>query len=83
MIRVYTDGSYKPTLNQGGYSSVITEDGKVIKILYQGFKNTTNNRQELKGVLEALKYFKTPQVLEIYSDSSYVVSSINNGHVAK
>ena len=42
MIRVYTDGSYKPTLNQGGYSSVITEDGKVIKILYQGFKNTTN-----------------------------------------
>ena len=60
MIRVYTDGSYKPTLNQGGYSSVITEDGKVIKILYQGFKNTTNNRQELKGVLEALKYFKTP-----------------------
>lgn len=83
MIRVYTDGSYKPTLNQGGYSSVITEDGKVIKILYQGFKNTTNNRQELKGVLEALKYFKTPQVLEIYSDSSYVVSSINNGHVAR
>ena len=49
MIRVYTDGSYKPTLNQGGYSSVITEDGKVIKILYQGFKNTTNNRfQELE-----------------------------------
>mgnify|MGYP000455747645 CR=1 FL=1 len=42
MIRVYTDGSYKPTLNQGGYSSVITEDGKVIKILYQGFKNTHN-----------------------------------------
>ena len=58
-------------------------EGKVIKILYQGFKNTTNNRQELKGVLEALKYFKTPQVLEIYSDSSYVVSSINNGHVAR
>ena len=79
MIRVYTDGSYKPTLNQGGYSSVITEDGKVIKILYQGFKNTTNNRQELKGVLEALKYFKTPQVLEIYSDSRKVNRSIYNG----
>lgn len=28
MIRVYTDGSYKPTLNQGGYSSVITEGWK-------------------------------------------------------
>ena len=38
MIRVYTDGSYKPTLNQGGYSSVITEDGKVIKFFIKVLK---------------------------------------------
>ena len=43
MIRIYTDGSYKPTTDQGGYASIITEDNKVIKILYQGYIHTTNN----------------------------------------
>lgn len=38
---------------------------------------------ELLGVLECLKYFKTPEVLTIYSDSQYVVSSINNKHLEK
>ena len=58
MIRVYTDGSYKPTLNQGGYSSVITEDGKVIKILYQGFKNTTNYIAWIRINFKNLRSFK-------------------------
>lgn len=81
MIRIYTDGSYKPTTDQGGYASIITEDNKVIKILYQGYIHTTNNRAELMGVLYSLEYFKEPRNLEIYSDSIYIVSSINNGHV--
>lgn len=38
---------------------------------------------ELKGVLEALKYFKTPSILTIYSDSQYVVNSINAKQVYK
>lgn len=83
MIRIYTDGSYKPTTDQGGYSSIITKDNEVIKILYQGYIHTTNNRAELMGVLNALKYFKTAQNLEIYSDSSYIVNSINNNYVKK
>lgn len=83
MISVYTDGSYKPALKQGGYAAVITEDGIIKKILYQGFRNTTNNRMELRAVLEALKYFKEPTTMTIYSDSSYVVSSLNNQHVKR
>ena len=38
---------------------------------------------ELYGVLEGLKYFNTPSQLIIYSDSQYVVGSINNGHLEK
>lgn len=74
MIKIYTDGSYKPTTDQGGYASIITENNEVIKILYQGYIHTTNNRAELMGVLYALEYFKEPKDLEIYSDSSYIVS---------
>ncbi len=78
---VWTDGSYKSSIDAGGYSSIITIDEKIITKLYQGFKSTTNNRMELMGVLETLKYFNTPTNLHIYSDSQYVVSSINNNYV--
>lgn len=83
MIRIYTDGSYKPTTNQGGYGVVITENNSIQKILYYGYKNTTNNRMELLAVLTALQYFDKPTEFEIYSDSSYIVSSINNGYLFK
>jgi len=62
---------------------VITKNEQVVKTLYQGFKNTTNNRQELFGVLEALKYFTEPSKIKIYSDSQYIVNSINNGSAQK
>ena len=83
MVKIYTDGSYKPSINCGGYAAVITHNDLVIKVLHEGFKNTTNNRMEIMGVLEALKYFKTPMNIEIYSDSSYVVNSINERHLHK
>lgn len=83
MIKIYTDGSYKPTTDQGGYSCVITENGVILNILYYGYIHTTNNRQELRGVLEALKYYTSPTQLEIYSDSSYIVNSINYKHLDK
>lgn len=83
MIRVYTDGSYKPSTNQGGYAAVITHNDLVIKVLHEGFINTTNNRMEIMGVLAAFKYYNTPMEMEIYSDSSYVVNSIKEKHLDK
>ena len=83
MYKIYTDGSYKSSSNQGGYATVITKNDQVVKILHEGFTNTTNNRMELMGVLEALKYFDFPEVFEIYSDSSYIVNSINGSFVGK
>ena len=83
MYIAWTDGSYKSSINQGGYSSIITKDSEIVTKLYQGFKNTTNNRMELMGVLETLKYFETPVDILIYSDSQYVVKSIMDGHVYK
>ena len=79
----YCDGSFQSSINCGGWSSVIIKDGKIIKKLYQGYTETTNNRMEIMGVLETLKYFKTPVKIKIYSDSQYVINSIVNGHVYK
>lgn len=83
MYTIYTDGSYKPTRDAGGYASVILNDDKVEKVLAQGYVHTTNNRMELLGLLSALKYFEEPKDLQIYSDSSYVVTSINKNHYKK
>lgn len=79
MYTIYTDGSYQESIKAGGYSAIIIHEGKIVKKLYQGFKNTTNNRMELMAVLAALQYFDDPEELEIYSDSQYVVSSIQKG----
>ena len=75
----YTDGSYQDSIKAGGWASIILKDDKIFKKLYQGLKYTTNNRCELIGVIETLQYFKNPVNITIYSDSQYVVNSINGG----
>ena len=77
----YCDGSFQSSIDCGGWSSVIIKDNKIIKKLYQGYRHTTNNRMEIMGVLETLRYFKTPVSIKIYSDSQYVVNSIVNKYV--
>jgi ribonuclease HI len=39
--------------------------------------HTTNNRMELRGVIEGLKLLKEPCQVEVVSDSSYVIKAIN------
>lgn len=79
----YTDGSYQDSIKAGGWASIILKDNKIFKKLYQGLKYTTNNRCELIGVIETLQYFENPVNIIIYSDSQYVVNSINGGYVFK
>jgi len=78
-ILIYTDGSSLGNPGPGGYGIVMkTPDGKLEKHFSQGFKRTTNNRMELKAVIEALKKIKDKNAaIEIFSDSKYVVDSIN------
>ena len=76
----YTDGSYQDTLKAGGWSSIILDEKEhVVAKLYQGMTHTTNNRMELRGVIETLKYFNTKSNLTIISDSQYVVNGIVSG----
>lgn len=80
----YTDGSFKSSSGKGGWASIITdENDKLVKELYSGLKNTTNNRMEALAVLETLRWFKEPTELTIVSDSMYVVNTINEGWARK
>ncbi len=80
-IIIYTDGAARGNPGPGGYGTVLLS-GKHRKEISQGFNHTTNNRMELLAViigLEALK--KAGSNVTIYSDSKYVVDSVEKGWV--
>ena len=75
-ITVYTDGSALGNPGPGGYGIVLQSD-KHRKELSGGFRKTTNNRMELLAVIIALETLKLSDCdVTIWSDSSYVVNSI-------
>jgi len=81
MVNIYTDGASRGNPGPGGYGTILTF-GKHRKELSEGFKRTTNNRMELLAViagLEALKGEGLP--VTIYSDSKYVVDSVDKGWI--
>ena len=49
------------------------------KELSGGEKQTTNNRMELTGVIRALSALKESCVVELYSDSKYVIDALEKG----
>ena len=44
-----------------------------------GDPETTNNRMELLGVISALQALKEPCIVELWSDSKYVVDALEKG----
>ncbi|PJB16391.1 MAG: ribonuclease HI [Flavobacteriales bacterium CG_4_9_14_3_um_filter_32_8] len=80
-ITVYTDGAAKGNPGRGGYG-VVMMSGSHKKELSEGFRNTTNNRMELMSVIVALETIKKENAqVEIFSDSKYVVDSVEKGWV--
>jgi len=79
-ITIYTDGSAKGNPGNGGYGAVMMS-GKHKKELSEGFRLTTNNRMELLSVIVALESIKNPADVQVFSDSKYVVDSVEKGWV--
>jgi len=78
-IQLFTDGASSGNPGPGGYG-VILRCGGIEKELSGGFIRTTNNRMELLAVITGLEAIKWENaVVEVYSDSSYVVNALNEG----
>jgi len=75
-ISIFTDGSSLGNPGPGGYGAILRY-GEIEMVVSGGENNTTNNRMELKAVIEALKALKSPCEITVYSDSTYVVKGIN------
>lgn len=78
-ITIYTDGSSRGNPGPGGYGAILMS-GNLRKELSQGYRLTTNNRMELMAVIAGLEALKKQGLhIKIYSDSQYVVNSVEKG----
>jgi len=81
MIRIYTDGAAQGNPGPGGYG-VVMKFKDAVKELAEGFRLTTNNRMELLAVIKGLEAIKKDGIaVTIYSDSKYVVDSVEKGWI--
>jgi len=72
LINIYTDGACSGNPGPGGWGVYIDNAGVVTELSGRE-EITTNNRMELKAVIEALNYFKPQTNLNLYTDSKYVM----------
>lgn len=79
-VQIYTDGAAKGNPGNGGYGAVLLSGGYQ-KELSQGYILTTNNRMELLAVIVALEALTKPCQVMVFSDSKYVVDSVEKGWV--
>ena len=79
-VTIYTDGACSGNPGPGGWGAILEYGGQE-KELSGGECNTTNNRMELTGVMMALKSLNQPCIVELYSDSKYVIDALQKGWV--
>ena len=77
-VTLYTDGACSGNPGPGGWGAILEFNG-IEKELCGGAENTTNNRMELTAVIEGLKALKEPCIVELYSDSKYVIDALEKG----
>lgn len=85
-IRIFTDGACSENPGPGGWAAVFNAADSC-RTISGNEKLTTNNRMELKAVVETFKKIIRMETnrpknvrheYDIFSDSAYVVNTINN-----
>ena len=80
-VTIYTDGAVSGNPGPGGWGAILEWNG-VEKELRGGENPTTNNRMELTAVIVALETLKEACIVELYSDSKYVIDALTKGWLA-
>ena len=77
-VTLYTDGACSGNPGPGGWGAILEFMGHE-KELSGGEESTTNNRMELTAVIRGLQALKEPCIVELYSDSKYVIDGLQKG----
>ena len=76
-VTVYTDGACRGNPGPGGWG-VLLQYGANQKTLSGFVAETTNNRMELTAVIEALKALNRQCVIDLNTDSKYVMQGMTD-----
>lgn len=74
-VEIYTDGSCKGNPGPGGWGALLRM-GKHEKEMSGGDPDTTNNRMEMLAIVRALEALIEPCIVDVYSDSKYVLDGM-------
>ena len=80
-VTIYTDGACSGNPGPGGWGAILEYNGHR-REMSGGERETTNNRMELLGAINALSALKEPCAVELYTDSQYLEKAINEGWLA-
>lgn len=81
-VNLYSDGGAEPNPGKGGFGIIMSYKG-ASREFSQGYTLTTNNRMELMGVISGLERLKTKSIVNVYTDSRYVIDGIEKGWALK
>lgn len=79
-VILYTDGACSGNPGPGGWGALLIWNGKE-KELSGGERDTTNNRMEMKAVIEGLKTLTRRCRVKIHSDSAYIINAFTRGWI--
>lgn len=76
-VELFTDGACSGNPGPGGWAFLLRHPASGAKIERSGAEGaTTNNRMELMAVIKGLEALTRPSVVELYSDSQYVLKGL-------
>ena len=70
-VEIYTDGACRGNPGPGGWAATLSSGGRT-RELSGAEPQTTNNRMELRAVIEALSALRRGVQADLYTDSQYV-----------
>lgn len=77
-MQLYTDGACSGNPGPGGWAYILKHPvSGSVREDSGGESDTTNNRMELRAVIEGLVALKKPTFIDLYSDSQYVLNGLN------
>lgn len=76
-VELYTDGACSGNPGPGGWAFILKHKASGSEKEESGAEpETTNNRMELRAAIEGLSALTRPSVVDLYSDSQYVLNGL-------
>lgn len=79
-VILYTDGACSGNPGPGGWGALLIWNGTE-KEISGGELNTTNNRMEMRAIIEGLRALKEKCHVKIHSDSALIINAFNQNWI--